>query len=265
VKTGFDSLLPENFHMDIREFSFTGSYIKRIEKSVLELGFQEGLRREIKRSNSKFLVFGKEEIRDILAEAPVIIVFNHPHEVETLACLAALPDREDVFMVATYLLMGLMPAIDKHLIPVYVRQRDVIPRKISAFILEHFAGKGGITLEEKHQRNIQSIRDAAEKVRQGGLVMISPNPDNKKWHAGIGWMINNAGSMEQAYYIKVHVFHSSLIDYLRLIPGLGRILPTIKIYFSAPVKLSRIWQTDGKKLTLELEEEYNEWVKGLNK
>ncbi|MDP2946025.1 MAG: hypothetical protein Q8N61_01045, partial [bacterium] len=158
---------------------------------------------------------------------------------------------------------GLLPAIDKHLIPVYVRQRDITLRKISAFILEHFVRKEEITFEEKHQRNIQSIREAAERVKQGGLVMITPSPHNKKWQSGIGWLISNAGPMEGAYYVKVRVVSSSFFDYLRLIPGLGRILPTIKIYFSSPIKLSQIWQADGKKLTFELEKEYNEWVKNI--
>ena len=251
--------------MDLRLFSFTGSYIKRLEKSILELGFQKGLRQEIERSKSKFQVFGRDEIGKVLAEAPVIIVFNHPHEIETIACLSALPDRKDISLIATHLLKGLSPAIDKHLIPVYVRQRNITLRKISAFILENLVSKEKITLEEKHQKNIESINGAAEKIKQDGLVMITPNPHNKKWQSGVGWLISNAGPMEGAYYIKVYVAGSSVFDYLRLIPCSGRILPVIKVYFSQPTKLSQIWQPDGKKLTSELEKEYNEWVKDLNK
>lgn len=251
--------------MNIQRFPLIGSYIKRIEKNILESGFQEGLRREIKRSNSEFSIFGKDEIEEILAKSPVIIAFNHPYEVETIACLAALPDREDIYLVATHFLKGLLPAIDKHLIPVYVRQRKIVLRKFSAFILENFISEERITLEEKHQKNIESIKEAAERVKRGGLVMITPNPHNKKWQSGIGWLISNAGPMEDAYCVKVYVANSSIFDYLRLIPGLGRILPIIKIYFSRPIKLSEIWQPDGKKLTFELEKRYNEWVKSLNK
>ena len=42
-------------------------------------------------------------------------------------------------------------------------------------------------------------------------------------------------------------------------------MPIIKVYFSQPIGLSQIWQQDGKKLTFELEEEYNNWVKSLDK
>jgi hypothetical protein len=251
--------------MDIRHFSFIGSYIKKIEKNIPELGFQKGLRREIERSGSKFSVFGRDEIKEVLAKTPVVIAFNHPYEVETIACLAALPDRDDIFLVVTHFLKGLLPVIDKHLISVYVRRRKVVWRKLSAFILENFIKKEKITSEDRHQRNIQSINEAAEKVKQGGLVMITPNPHNKKWQSGIGWLISNIGPIEQAHYIKVYVANSSFLDYLRLIPSFGRVLPTIKVYFSEPVKLNKIWQSDGKKLTFELEKEYNKWVKDINK
>ncbi|MBU4351235.1 hypothetical protein L6279_00765 [Candidatus Parcubacteria bacterium] len=251
--------------MDIRHFSFIGSYIKRIEKNILELGFQKGLRREIEKSNSKFLVLGRDEIKEILTKAPVVIVFNHQYEIETIACLTALPDREDIFLVATHFLKGLLPAIDKHLISIYVRQRKITWRKFSAFILENFISKEKITSEDKHRKNIKSINEAAEKVKQGGLVMITPNPHNKKWQTGIGWLINNIGPTQQAYYVKMYVANSSFLDYLRLVPVFGWILPTVKVYFSQPIKLNKIWQQDGKKLTFELEREYNDWVKGLNK
>ncbi len=250
--------------MDLRHFSFIGTYIKRIEKNILELGFQKGLRREIERSGSKFSVFRRDEIKEVLEKAPVVIAFNHLYEVETIACLAALPDRDDIFLVATHFLKGLLPVIDKHLISVYVRQRYGIGRKFSGFILRNFFIKEKISTKEQHERNIRSINEAAEKVKQGGLVMITPNPHNKKWQSGIGWLISNTGPMEQAYYIKMYVAGSSFLDYLRLIPGFGRILPMIKVYFSQPVRLNEIWQSDGKKLTFELEKEYNEWVRNLN-
>lgn len=252
-------------NMDIRHFSLMDSYIKKIEKNILELGFREGLCQAIEKPNSRFLVFGKDEIKEILTEAPVIIAFNHTHEIETIVYLAALTEREDIFLIATQLLKRLLPAIGRHLISVYVRQKNPVLRKISDFIPRTFVGKKEITFEEKHQKNIQSINEAAEKVKQGGSIMIAPNPDNKEWRSGIGWLVSDIGSMEQAYYIKVHVVSNLFFDYLRLIPGLGRILPAIKIYFGQPIKLSKIWQRDGKKLTFELEKEYNEWVKSLNK
>lgn len=89
--------------MDIRHFSFIGNYIKRIENNFQELGLQESLRQETKKLKTKIQILGRDEIKEILIKEPIVIVFNHPHEIETIACLVALPDRDNVFLVATHL------------------------------------------------------------------------------------------------------------------------------------------------------------------
>ncbi len=61
-----------------------------------------------------------KQTQEILTKKPVLIVANHPHEAETLALLASLPQRKDVFMVIASLFMNLAPNADKYFIPVYV-------------------------------------------------------------------------------------------------------------------------------------------------
>jgi hypothetical protein len=252
--------------MNIKNLPILGKYVRRIDSSVLRFGFQEGLRKEIERSVTRVEVFyPNEETKNIFAHSPVIIAFNHPAELEVIVCPASLPDRKDIFMLATDILLGFNPKITEHLIPIYVRLKTSWARTLYGFVVRSLMGEKELTDEEKRQKNLESIKEAADKVKKGGLVLIAPNPYSKKWRPGIGWLINQVGSLESAFYAKAYITNTSVLDYLRLLPGWGKILPKIKVYFSQPIPLSRIWQADGKVLAAELEKDYNSWLKGLKK
>ncbi len=231
--------------------------------NIQKLGMKGAIFEEIKRSGTKLKVYGlSEDLNSLLKGKPVVLAVNHQEEIELLALSASLPERKDAFLVATALILEQAPFLKKSIIPVYVRHRHSYFRSLSGMMLEKFYGLN-ISDEEKHQRNIASIKDAADKVRRGGSVAIVPNPHIRKWYSGIGWLIKNVGPMNGGYYIKVYVANTSPLDYLRLLPKIGKFLPTIEVYFDKPQKISDVFKEDAKTLTKKLEKEYNSWVKNL--
>ena len=81
-----------------------GGYIKRFTGNIRDFGFQEGIRKEINRSGTKIEIYGKDKNLDnILSKSPILIVANHPFEIETLAVNACLPNRKkfQIFMRMT--------------------------------------------------------------------------------------------------------------------------------------------------------------------
>ncbi len=61
---------------------------------------QEGMRKLAQRYQTKFEVYGfDKETENILKTQPVVIAANHPYELETMALIAALPKREDAYLI----------------------------------------------------------------------------------------------------------------------------------------------------------------------
>lgn len=256
--------------MQISDVPIIGSYIKRTIENVEKFGLQEATKREIERSGSKLKIYGLDKnLINILKEKPVVVSVNHQDEIELLALSASLPERKDLFFIGTALLLKQAPILKRYLIPVYIRHhskeiRHTKFRSLSGALLEKFY-RYNLTPEEEHQKNVQSINEAAEKVKKGGLVVIVPNPHVKKWYSGIGWLLKNIGPMKDGFYIRVYVADTSNLDYLRLFPKIGRILPSIKVYFAKPQEISNFDSSNPKKLTTKLEREYNNWTKGISK
>ena len=75
-------------------------------------------------------------------------------------------------------------------------------------------------------------------------------------------MIKNIGRTE-AYVINARVAGTSDLDYLRLLPGVGKFLPTITVTFSGAIKIQEINSGQPKDITQRLEELYTNWEKRI--
>lgn len=248
-----------------------GAYVSRMVGNIEKHGMQGAILKEIERSKTNWEIHGlDQETKKILQTKGAVIVANHPFEIETLALIAALPKRENINLIATSFLQNIYPALDKHLIPVYITHhykdvRSTRFRKLSGLILEKYYQYHHLTESEEHQKNIESIALAAKKVKNGEVVIILPNPHRQKnyqdkWHPGIGWLLKNIGAKDNLYYVQAYVSGSSNWDYLRLFPGLGRFLPKIKVHFARPQKIADLDSSDPKRLTAKLEKEYLDWT-----
>lgn len=247
-----------------------GRLIKKIESEAKTFGWQHAFHNLITRSHSTVSIcsMGKETKKVLLHKACVIVA-NHPYEAETIALIASLPRRKDLYLIVNAMFMGISPTIDKHLIPVYIRHHFAHKNKkpFLGWFMDTFYPKEKDTPEEEHKKNIQSIQLASRRVKEGGLVIIYPGrrSSDSKWFDGVGYLLKGAGKTKIAYVVKVYTTGTSNWDYLRLLPYVGRFLPAVNIYFSQPNAFRKYTSGDGKEITRILEEEYNSWVKSIEK
>jgi hypothetical protein len=121
--------------------------------------------------------------------------------------------------------------------------------------------------DEEHAKNINSIDLAIKKVKDGGLVIIFPGRRSRDghWFSGVGHLIKGLGRNSNAHIIKVYVEGTSNADYLRMLPLLGKFLPTITIHYSLSTPVSSFFEDDGKKIAAKLETKYNQWVEKISR
>jgi hypothetical protein len=216
-------------------------------------------------SKIKIKVKDRDLVEDSLKNKPTLIISNHPSQAEVLILLGLLEKREDAYLIADHSFLKLLPSLDKHIIPVYINHRLTGKQKDNwkFWLLTKFHKSECFSKEVAHQKNIESIDLATQKINQGGLVIIFPAVgENKgKFLCGVGNIIKDLTSPAKVNLVMVHVEGTSTLDYLRLIPGFNRILPTIKFNFAKPVSLTKFKGTDAKVITQNLEDFYYLWLR----
>jgi hypothetical protein len=135
---------------------------------------------------------------------------------------------------------------------------------------------------DAHQLNEQSITEAAEKIANRNLVVIYPEgPLGKegKWMDGIGYLLFHLRHTKEAYIVFAHVSGTSDKDILRLVPGVSRFFPTVKVDFSSPIPVQRVVghltaidpkdkaavKKIAKGLTSSQARDYKQWIEGIDK
>lgn len=247
---------------------FVGHFIRSIDRDLKNCSFQTTIRNAVIKSGSKLIIKGKnEETEEVLKNKPVVVVANHPYEAEVAALIAGLPDREDISLIVNRRLLNLSANLDKYLIPVYIDHHNIAKKrhKVMSFFLRTFHPKKVYTIEEEHSLNIQSISQAAKKVDEGGLVIIFPNRKSNggRWYTGVGHMLSQV-KREDVFVMRAYIEGTSMLDLLRLVPGIGSFLPTVTLTFAPPLKLEEMRGNDPKKITIMLQDQFNNWVQTLN-
>ena len=196
---------------------------------------------------------------DILEKGPVLIVANHPWDQEPVALLSTLPNRKDIFLIASHRLKK-FEHLGQHILPVNIalHQKESDKRSLSVILGKlRRMPKASLGLAKS---SVRSLALASEKLNQGGIVLIFPQgvyKDNK-WQQGIDRVVRDVDNLN-AKMVFSHIKNTSNWDYLRFIPVLGRLIPDIEISFSGPLELPA--RIDSESLRLE----YVKWVSSLQK
>lgn len=243
--------------------------INNLNKSISDYGVVLAVRKFLKKCNTKVEIKSNKEINKVLKEMSGVVVANHPAEADVLAILSSVKDRKDVFLIITSTFKELIPELDKHLIPVYITNRieGSFEGKIKNKILNIFNKTPLYSKEEEHQKNIESINKAIEKVNKGGLVIIFPNGGDKKhgWFNGIGHLIHGIKNKENSFVIRAYIEGTSNWDYLRLLfPFIGRFLPKFRVSFAKPLRIDKLKKENPKETTMHLENKYWSWRGSVN-
>ncbi|HVZ67369.1 MAG TPA: 1-acyl-sn-glycerol-3-phosphate acyltransferase [Patescibacteria group bacterium] len=253
----------------LTRFPIIKPFVKNLDKDTEKFGLQQAMMNTAVRSGTKLIIEGlNKDTEKVLKNERVVLVANHPHEVDILALFASLPSRPDTSLIISHSFMNLARNIDKHLIPVYVDHHvnDRVSKKIMRKFLKTFHPTPRYSPEVEHERNIESIKEASARVKNGGLITIFPNPGSditKKWYRGVGHLLKGAKTDDKIYVVKSYIEGTSMMDYLRLIPHAAKLLTPIRITFSEPIEVSSILKKDPKEITSILEHDYKDWINSL--
>ncbi|MFA4827321.1 MAG: 1-acyl-sn-glycerol-3-phosphate acyltransferase [Candidatus Shapirobacteria bacterium] len=247
----------------LSDFFYFGGLIKKFDKKVGDLGVQGTMEGLVKETKTKWQVEDKEGwTKEVLQKKPVIVVANHPSESDIIFILAALAARKDIYLIIDSTFMGISKNIDKHLIPVYIQHRESRGKGNFRWnLIKKFHWSQNYGRDAAHQKNIKSIGRATRRVENGAVVVIFPagGSTDGRWFSGIGHLVRSLKNKNEVSIVKAKIEGSSKWDYFRLIPGLGRLMPKIKVTFSTPRRVTDIANEDARAITKRLETEYLEW------
>jgi len=242
-----------------------GRIKRQFDIDIGELGVQQTFAKWVAvAGEGKLSIRGKDDhVKEILREKPVVVIGNHPSFAEILTVAASLEPRDDMYGIGISLFLGIGPNMSKH---VFREQQKLLVRV--GYIL-HLGPR--IRPDEAHKKNIESISQAADAVRKGSLVGIFPegirSGKNSKWSNGVGHLLLGIGKGSNGYLIFVYSDGVSNWDYLRVVPGIKKLIPPVSVTFAKPRTIADALEesTDPREITRKLQEEYNNWVSSIGK
>lgn len=230
-------------------------------------GFQKAAQGIVRRLHLKVAIQGLSPATlDILKSGRVVIVANHPSDFSVLSLLSSLPDRKDAYLIINRRFIGIFPHIDPSLIPVYVDHHvhSKLHVKLFGSLYRSLNPKPHLTAEEEHTLNIQSIKDASDRVNEGGLVVVFPGfPEEKElnshWFSGIGHLLSRVEDKD-THIVRAYIQEPKYAKLLRILSLLGIHTSRIIVHFAEPVYLHDVNDQNPKKTTQDLEMRYKTWI-----
>ncbi len=256
--------------MTFHSIPVLSKFIRQLDRDTLNHGLQVACSNVLKSSKAKFEIKGKTaKLKTILRTKPVVVVANHPTNSEVLVLIASLESRQDLFLVISARFTNISQTLNKHFIPVYVthNHREGRGKGLKYYLLTPFLQQLNFSPEEEHQKNIESIELAIEKVKKGGLVIIFPEKrhGDRGWQSGLGYLLKGLQETE-AYLVQAYIHGTSDKDFFRLITFFSKFLPKVTTFFAPPLKIKDALKTktSPKTIVKSLEEKYKKWVNGLD-
>ncbi|MDP1721829.1 MAG: 1-acyl-sn-glycerol-3-phosphate acyltransferase [Candidatus Gottesmanbacteria bacterium] len=251
----------------LSDLPLIGNLIQAIDQDIKRHSFIQAMSNVVRRSRTRLVVQGlSNEVKDILQTKPAVIVANHPDDAEVIALIATLPERKDIYLIVNARMVGIVKDLDRYLIPVYIEHHNnpYHHNQILSYLLKTYHPKKILTPEKEHERNIKSIARAARIVNGGGLVIIFPGRRSidGHWFPGVSHLLRKVKNRKFTYISRIYLQGTSLLDCLRLIPFMSRLLPVITIHFAKPLQVSEVWNKDPKKITSNIENNYIAWIDG---
>lgn len=238
--------------------------ISKFDQKIEREGIQKALKDLISIFKIKIETINQEKAIKVLDKSGVIVASNHPTETDVPVLMSVLSNRPDQSVVAMSSLLNLGKNIDKHIIPVHINHRLMDQNKINLKLrfLRLLSQHQEISATEAHNKNIESINQAAKKVRNGELVSIFPGAGSKeeRWFNGIGYLINKIGNTNNNWLVLTYIQGTSGWDYLRIIPLFKLLFPKVKIHFHKPISLKNYQGMEAKDITKKLEKIYQKWT-----
>ncbi len=251
---------------------------KDLERLVGELGVHGGSRATLARLPIPWQVAmppgGEPEIR-----TASIIVYGTHGSILTPLLLAAAIDRPNLKMIAASYIAKLGPNIAECSFPVFAAapvkvkragRKGLVPRAMGWIACK---SEGGLAPEEARERNRDSLHRAAAYVRQGGGLLIAPEPrDHRKaWRPGIGVLVADLAhdpGTRPVYLVPWNITGASITGIFQLLSrnplmrhfGKRRFRRPVQVALGEPMSIERVVAEvgcDPVKITAYLERDYH--------
>lgn len=246
--------------------------VRELDQNIGRFGLQVGTRRFLEQKGAAIQVSNlNPTVYEILQNRPAILISNHPFSLEPLILCAASPSRKDFFMTGNTFFKGICKNLDEHLVPLFIRHKffDRQQRVLSK-VMNFLHPYEVFDAFQEARLNIESLRLAARKIGEGGLVVIFPGasaiPGNEQWQSGVGLILRQLRLRREndVSLIMAYIKGTSTRDYLRLIPWMQSFFPPFCVTFSEPRNIADIELTDKSSLIArDLEIQYKNWVLSL--
>jgi hypothetical protein len=218
---------------------------------------------------------GESEIR-----TGSMIVYGTHGSILTPLLLAAAIDRPDLKMVAASYIAKLGPNIAGCSFPVYAAapvtvkragRKGLVPRAMGWIA---WKSEGGLDRDVAREWNRDSLRRAAAHVRQGGGLLIAPEPRNHReaWRPGLGALVADLAHNEgerTTYLVPWSITGASITGIFQLLSrnplvrqlGRRRFRHPVRVAFGEPMPIRRVIAEAGDspvEITAYLERDYHE-------
>lgn len=218
---------------------------------------------------------GEAEIRT----APFIVYGTHG-SILTPLLLAAAIDRPDLKMIAASYIAKLGPNIAACSFPVYASARVSVKRAGRKGLVPRAMGwiaaksEGGSERDGARERNLDSLRQAAAYLRQGGGLIIAPESRNRRqaWRPGIGVIVADLAAEpgpQTVYLVPWCIRGASVTGIFQLLSrnplvrraGERRFRRPIEVMLGTPLAVDQVVSEvgcDPVKIAAYLERDYRE-------
>lgn len=238
--------------------------LRPINKNLRNHGISHTLRDIVNKVSTGFTINILKNTKKVLKNDRVLLICNHPAQADVLLLMAAVPLRKKIFVITMHSLLSILPAFNKHIIPVYISHRfnlrDQPDWKVELLNKIHFSPEYCDTVA--HQKNIKSINLATQKIDEGSLVCIFPaggSQNGRDFLPGVGHIIKNLKYKENTKIVMAHVSGTSTWDFLRILPLVKYFLPKFKLEFSEALNASDFIGDNGRAIALSLQNVYDRW------
>jgi len=252
---------------------------KDVDRLVGALGVSAASRQVLARPPIPWRTEMPEKGQQDVLSASVVFYGRHGSALTPLLLAAAL-DRPDLKMVAASFIAKIGPNVGRCSFPVFaaaqVKMKSAGRKGITPRALGWIAWKSERSLDrdEARERNRVSLVQAVEHVRDGGGLLIAPDPRERKrpWRQGIGVIVvslaHDSGP-RPAYVVPWSITGASITGLFQLLSrnplmralGRTRFRHPIRVAFGEPVPVRRIVEQAGynpAKVTEYLERDYRE-------
>jgi hypothetical protein len=246
----------------LHKLPIVGGALKKADLLAKDKGMIEVMRMIVASSGGKLVVKNKTtQLDKVLKNNKVLVICNHPAQADVPILLSNLVPRDDAYIVASHHYLNLLPNVDKQVIPVYITHREN-SNGWKFRLLNRLNPVKIHSQNEAHQKNIESINRATQKINDGGLVVIFPATKEKYDHfmAGVGHIIKNLKIPTDVEIVMAYVEGTSAKDYFRLIPYLNKVMPALRLTFSETYPASEVWDNDARISSKNLEKRYLDWI-----